>query len=157
MAIRRSWWLFAPPLVYGPNAPGNFRRLLKFAASGLPLPLGAIRNKRSFVALHNLVDLLITCMDHPSGANQTFLVSDGEDLSTTELLVRMAKALGKPSHLLPVPMWMLTTGAALLGKRDLSMRLCGNLQVDISNARRLLQWVPPITVDEGLRLAVAGL
>ena len=141
-----------PPLVYGPNPPGNFRRLLKLAASGLPLPLGAIHNKRSFVALGNLVDLILTCIDHPAAANQTFLVSDGEDISTTQLLRRMGDALGKPAWLLPVPVWMLEAGAALLGKRDLSQRLCGNLQVNISKAKDLLGWSPPVSVDEGLRV-----
>jgi nucleoside-diphosphate-sugar epimerase len=141
-----------PPLVYGPNPPGNFRRLLNLAASGLPLPLGAIHNKRSFVGLDNLVDLIITCLDHPAAANQTFLVSDDEDISTTELLRRMGSALGKPARLLPVPVWMLEAGAALLGKRELSQRLCGNLQVDISKAKDLLGWSPPVSVDEGLRV-----
>lgn len=140
-----------PPLVYGPNAPGNFRRLLKLTASGLPLPLGAIHNKRSFVALDNLVDLIVTCTDHPAAANQTFLVSDGEDLSTTELLKRLAAALGKRAHLLPVPAWLLTAGAALVGKPEIAQRLCGNLQVDISKTHELLGWSPPVSVDEGLR------
>jgi nucleoside-diphosphate-sugar epimerase len=144
--------IIRPPLVYGPNPPGNFRRLLRLAARGWPLPLGAIHNKRSFAALDNLVDLIVTCIDHPAAANQTFLVSDGEDISTTELLRRMGAALGKPARLLPVPVWILAAGAALLGKGDLSQRLCGNLQVDISKAKDLLGWSPLVSVNEGLRV-----
>lgn len=142
-----------PPLVYGPNAPGNFRRLLKLAASGMPLPLGAINNKRSFVAIDNLVDLIITCIDHPAAANQTFLASDGDDISTTQLLRRIRGAMGKPACLVPVPVWLLEALAALLGKRDLSQRLCGDLQVDISKARNLLAWSPSMSVAEGLKVA----
>ncbi len=142
--------IIRPPLVYGPNAPGNFNRLIKIVSSGVPLPLGATRNRRSLVALDNLVDLIATCVDHPAAANQTFLVSDGEDLSTTELLRRMGSALGKPARLLPVPCWMLEAGAAMLGKRALSQRLCGSLQVDISKTRELLNWTPPVSVDEAL-------
>ena len=141
-----------PPLVYGPNAPGNFRRLLKIASSGLPLPLGAINNKRSFVAIDNLIDLIITCIDHPAAANQTFLVSDGEDISTTQLLRQIRETMGIPARLVPVPLWLLEAGATLLGKRDLLLRLCGNLQVDISKAKDLLGWLPPVSVDEGLRV-----
>ena len=118
---------------------------------GLPLPLGAIHNQRSLVALDNLVDLIVTCVEHPAAANQTFLVSDGEDLSTTTLLRRMAKAIGKPAHLLPLPAWMLEAGAAILGRRALAQRLCGSLQVDISKTRELLGWTPPCSVDDALR------
>ncbi|MFI8747737.1 UDP-glucose 4-epimerase family protein [Pseudomonas sp. NPDC077186] len=143
--------IIRPPLVYGPNAPGNFGRLIKAVSKGLPLPLGAIRNQRSLVALDNLVDLIVTCIDHPAAANQTFLVSDGEDLSTTELLRRMAAALGKPARLLPVPSWLLETAATMLGKQALSQRLCGSLQVDIGKTRELLDWTPPVSVDEALR------
>lgn len=140
-----------PPLVYGPNAPGNFSSLMKWLNSGVPLPLGAvIGNRRSLVALDNLVDLIVTCIDHPAAANQTFLVSDGEDLSTSELLRRMGTALGKPARLLPVPSWLLEAGAAMLGKSALSQRLCGSLQVDISKTRELLNWTPPVSVDEAL-------
>lgn len=139
-----------PPLVYGPNAPGNYGRLFRLVRRGIPLPLGSIHNQRSLVALDNLVDLLVTCIRHPNAANQTFLVSDGEDLSTTQLLQRMAHALGRPARLLPVPAWVLEAGAAMLGKRALSQRLCGSLQVDISKTRTLLGWDPPVSVDEAL-------
>ena len=108
------------------------------------------------MALDNLVDLIVTCIDHPAAANQTFLVSDGEDLSTTDLLRRMGRALGKPARLLPVPPALLKAGAALVGKPELAQRLCGSLQVDISKTRELLGWTPPISVDEGLRRAAEG-
>lgn len=145
--------IIRPPLVYGPGVKANFLAMMRWLWHGVPLPLGAVtKNRRSLVGLDNLVDLIMTCLDHPSAANQTFLVSDGEDISTTELLRRMGAALGKPARLLPVPVRMLEAGAALLGKRDLSKRLCGNLQVDISKARDLLGWSPPVSLDEGLRV-----
>ncbi|MEJ8825637.1 SDR family oxidoreductase [Variovorax humicola] len=145
-----------PPLVYGPCAPGNFRSLVRLLLRGVPLPLGAVRNRRSYVALDNLADFLITCVKHPAAANQTFLVSDGEDLSTTDLLRRMAKALGKSPHLIPVPPVFLALGARLVGRPEIAQRLCGSLQVDISKSRELLNWSPPISVDEGLKRAAKG-
>lgn len=143
--------IIRPPLVYGLNAPGNFGRLIHWCKKGIPLPLGSVHNKRSLVALDNLVDLLITCVDHPAAANQTFLVSDGEDLSTTELLRRLGQAMGKPARLLPIPVSMLQWGAALIGKKDVAQKLLGSLQVDISATCNTLGWYPPISVDEGLR------
>lgn len=148
--------IIRPPLVYGAEAPGNFGKLMRVLAKRPLLPLGAIHNKRSLVALDNLIDLIVTCLDHPAAANQTFLVSDGEDLSTTELLRRMGLALGRPARLIPVPTSLLEAGAALLGRRDMAQRLCGSLQVDISKAHVLLGWNPPISVDEGLCRAAQG-
>jgi len=148
--------IIRPPLVYGPGVKANFLAMMRWLHKGVPLPLGAIHNRRSLVALDNLVDLIITCLDHPAAANQTFLISDGEDLSTTELLRRMGLALGRPARLIPVPVSLLTSGAALLGRRDMAQRLCGSLQVDISKARALLGWKPPISVDEGLRRTAQG-
>jgi nucleoside-diphosphate-sugar epimerase len=148
--------IIRPPLVYGPGVRANFWSMMRWLDKGVPLPLGAIYNKRSLVALDNLVDFIIACLDHPAAANQTFLVSDGEDLSTTELLRRMGVALGRPARLIPVPVSLLTAGAALLGRRDIAQRLCGSLQVDISKARTLLGWKPPISVDEGLRRTAKG-
>lgn len=139
-----------PPLVYGPGVKGNMLRMMRWLNQGIPLPLGAIRNQRSLVALDNLVDLIATCVDHPGAANQTFLAGDGEDLSTSDLLRRMATALGRPARLLPVPAWLLVAGGNLLGKRAMAQRLCGSLQVDISKTRRLLNWTPPVSVDEAL-------
>lgn len=139
-----------PVLVYGPGVKANFQSMMRWLSKGVPLPFGAIHNRRSLVALDNLVDLLLTCITHPAAANQTFLVSDGDDLSTTALLSKMARALQKPARLIPVPSWMLKTGAALLGKKALSQRLCGSLQVDISKTRTLLGWTPPVSVDQAL-------
>jgi len=144
-----------PPLVYGRRAPGNFGVLMRAVQRGWPLPLGAVHNQRSLVALDNLVDLIVTCISHSQAANQTFLVSDGQDLSTTELVRGMVQAAGVSARLLPVPVWALQAGASLLGKGDAVQRLCGNLQVDISKARSLLGWVPPLSVEEGLRRAMA--
>jgi len=146
--------IIRPPLVYGPGVKANFAALMRAVQRGWPLPLGAVHNQRSLVALDNLVDFIVTCITHPQAANQTFLVSDGQDLSTTELVRGMARAAGVPARLLPVPVWALQAGARLLGKGDAVQRLCGNLQVDISKARSLLGWVPPISVDEGLRRAL---
>ncbi|UVE19046.1 SDR family oxidoreductase [Pseudomonas sp. LS44] len=143
--------IIRPTLVYGPGVKANFLSMMRWLHKGVPLPFGAIHNRRSLVALDNLVDLIVTCIDHPAAANQTFLVSDGEDLSTTELLRRMGAALGKPARLLPVPSWVLEAGAAMLGKKALSQRLCGSLQVDISKTRELLGWAPPVSVDAALR------
>nr|WP_137885839.1 SDR family oxidoreductase [Pseudomonas sp. 2FE] len=143
--------IIRPTLVYGPGVKANFLSMMRWLHKGVPLPFGAIHNRRSLVALDNLVDLIVTCIDHPAAANQTFLVSDGEDLSTSELLRRMGAALGKPARLLPVPSWVLETGAAMLGKNALSQRLCGSLQVDISKTRELLGWAPPVSVDAALR------
>lgn len=144
------------PLVYGAGVRANFQCMMRWLKWGVPLPLGAIQNKRSLVALDNLVDLIITCLNHPNAANQTFLVADGEDLSTPELLRRMAHALGKPARLIPVPTSLLEAGAVLLGQREMVQRLCGSLQVDISKARTLLGWNPPISVDEGLHRTAQG-
>ena len=142
--------IIRPPLVYGANAPGNFGRLTKWVKRGVPLPLGAVHNKRSFVALDNLVSFIIHCIDHPKAANEVFLISDGEDVSTTELLRKIARAFGKRSFLLPVPVGLMTFAAGLLGKRDVADRLFGSLQVDSSKARDLLGWRPVVSMDEGL-------
>ena len=139
------------PLVYGPGAPGIFSSLIRWLDFGMPLPLGATNNRRSLVALKNLVDLIMTCLNHPAATNQTFMVSDDEDISTTELLRRTSKALGKPAYLVPVPESLLQIGAKLLGKQGIIPRLFGNLQVDISHTKQILDWTPPINVDDGLR------
>jgi len=148
--------IIRPPLVYGANAPGNFGKLTRLVGKSFPLPLGSINNLRSFVGIDNLVDFIVTCLEHPAAANETLMVSDGEDLSTPDLIRRMARAMNRPARLLPVPVWALKAGALLLGKGDAVQRLCGNLQVDISKSRTLLGWNPPISVDEGLRRAVGG-
>ena len=142
-----------PPLVYGPGVRANFASMMRWLARGIPLPLGALHNARSLVALDNLVDLLVICVKHPAAAGQTFLVSDGEDVSTTDLLLRTAQAMGVRAFLLPIPAFVLQWGAALLGKADVAQRLCGSLQLDINKTRQLLGWIPPVSVDEGLRRA----
>ena len=146
-----------PPLVYGPGVRANFRSMMRWLERGIPLPLGAIHaNRRSLVALDNLVDLLIVCATHLAAANQTFLVSDGEDLSTTDLLRRTAGAMGNRARLVPVPGFLLALGCKLLGRSAISQRLCGSLQVDIAKNRELLAWQPPLSVDEGLARAAHG-
>lgn len=143
--------IIRPPLVYGAGAPGNFGSLVRWIRRGVPLPLGAIHNKRSLVGIDNLVDLIIRCIDHPAAANQVFLAGDGEDLSTTELLRGVGEAMGKPARLIPVPAGILQFGATLLGKNAMAQQLLCSLQVDISKTCLLLDWKPPYTVQEGLR------
>lgn len=140
-----------PPLVYGPGVQANFRALLRAVARGLPLPFGAVRNRRSLVALDNLVDFVITCMLHPAAAGETFLVSDGDDLSTAELVRRIARAFHRSAWLLPVPEPLLYAAAALTGRRAAAQKVLGSLQVDISKARRVLGWSPPCGVEDELR------
>lgn len=140
-----------PPLVYGPGVKGNFHSMLKWLSCGIPLPLGAIHNMRSLLCIDNLVDLIVTTIDHPAAANQTFLVSDDEDLSTTDLLCRLGKALQKPVRLLPIPSSLLEVAAQLIGKKAVAKKLLGNLQVDISKTKEVLDWSPPVSVDEGLQ------
>lgn len=142
--------IIRPPLVYGAGAPGNIYKLVTLARKNLPLPLGAVRNKRSLVALDNLVDLIVTCIEHPKAANQTFLVSDDHDVSTTELLQMMTRAAGKTPWLMPVPLSWLKLAAKLTGKQAVIDRLCGNLQVDISHTKDTLGWTPPVSVEEGI-------
>ena len=130
---------------------------MRWLARSVPLPLAAVtNNRRSLVALDNLVDLIVTCLNHPAAANQTFLVSDGEDLSTAQLLKRMGAAMGQPARLFYLPPVVLKLGAALLNKPGIYQRLCGSLQLDIAKTRHLLDWSPPVTVDEGLRRAAEG-
>lgn len=146
--------IIRPPLIYGPGVKANFAALMRAVQRGVPLPLGAVHNARSLVGLDNLVDFMVTCLAHPKAANQTFMVSDGHDLSTTALIRAMAQAAGVKARLLPVPVWVLKAAAGLLGRGDAVQRLCGNLQVDIEKARHGLGWKPPVTVVEGLRLAM---
>jgi nucleoside-diphosphate-sugar epimerase len=143
--------ILRPPLVYGVGVRANFLRLMQAIKFGLPLPLGAIKNHRSLVALDNLVDLVVTSLFHTAAANQTFLVSDGEDLSTPELLRRTAVAMRRSARLFSIPVPILMKVAGMLGKADFALRLCGSLQVDITKTRDLLNWAPPVSVDESLQ------
>jgi nucleoside-diphosphate-sugar epimerase len=135
--------IIRPPLVYGPGVKANFLSMLIWLDRGLPLPLGAIRNQRSLVALDNLISLVVTCIDHPAASGQVFLVSDGEDVSTTQLLRLLSEALDKTSCLIPVPQAVLKVVAQVIGKGDVAQRICGSLQVDIEKTRKLLDWTPP--------------
>lgn len=141
------------PLVYGPGAKANFRTLLTAVRDGRLLPFASIANRRSLVAVDNLADFIATCMEHPAAASQSFLVSDDEDLSTPELVRRLASAVGRTPRLMHVPVWCLRAAGAVTGRSAEIARLTGSLTVDISKARSRLGWVPPVSVDEGLRRA----
>lgn len=143
--------IIRPPLVYGPNAPGNFGLLEKVVAKGLPLPLAGIRNQRSFVSIWNLVDLITLCLDHPEAVGEVFVVCDGEDVSTTELLEKIGSASGCPVRLFWMPSLFLKFGASLMRKREAYDRLFGSLQVDASHVKKTLGWTPPFSLDEGLK------
>jgi len=146
--------IIRPPLVYGPGVKANFLSLMKLVSSGIPLPFGKIDNQRSMVFLDNLVDFIMTCISHPEAANQTFLVSDGEDLSVTQLLRQLASAMDRQSRLIPVPPSWLQFGFSMVGNKSMADRLCGSLQVDITKARTLLGWSPIWSVNEGLNKTV---
>ena len=147
--------IIRPPLIYGPNSKGNFSSMVKWLRRGVPLPFGSIDNRRSLVGLDNLCDLISRCVDHPAAAGQTFMVSDDEDLSTTELLKRTSLAMGIKSRLINVPQPLLQFSAGIFGSDDFAQRLFGSLQVDIAKTKDILNWVPPLSVDEGLKLAVS--
>ncbi len=144
------------PLVYGPGAKGNLARLIKFVQLGLPLPFGAIKNQRSLIGLDNLADLLICCVDHSNAAGETFLVSDDEDISTPDLLRYMAVQMGRSAHLFQVPLPLLRFAASAIGRRAELDRLIGSLQVDTSHTRKVLNWKPPVSIEEGIRRMVQG-
>ncbi|MBN4073746.1 SDR family oxidoreductase [bacterium AH-315-E07] len=144
-----------PPLVYGPGVKANFLRLLEWVDRGIPLPFGSVTNCRSLVALDNLVDFLLECVKNPAAAGEIFLVSDGEDLSTLELTRRIVSHMKRPVRLIAVPPNILRLGARLLGKQDMADRLLGSLQVDTAKARSVLEWEPPVSVDEALSRTVA--
>jgi len=143
--------IIRPPLIYGPGVKANFASMMKWVSKGVPLPLGAVYNNRSLVALENLIDFIIHCIAHPKAANEVFLVSDEEDISTTQLLKKVAKALGKKANLLPIPVSLMSFAATLIGKKSVAERLFGSLQVDSAKARDLLDWKPVVTMDEQLR------
>lgn len=143
--------IIRPPLVYGPGVKANFLTMMRWVHAGVPLPLGAVDNRRSLVAVANLIDLIAVCIAHPAAANRVFLVSDGEDLSTPELLRRVGAALDRPARLLAVPTSVLRTAAQMLGKQDIARQLCGSLQIDSTPTRETLGWYPPMSVEHALR------
>lgn len=143
--------IIRPTIIYGPGVKGNFQRMMRWIHKGYPLPLRAINNKRSFVSIYNLVDLIMTCIEHPRAANQIFLVSDNDDLSISELLQKTGKAMNKPVRLIPVPYWILNGVATLVRKQMIVRRLCGSLQVDITKTKELLDWMPEVSTEEALR------
>lgn len=141
-----------PPLVYGPGVKANFARMMDWVNRGIPLPVGSIHNKRSFVFVGNLADLIILTTLHSDAGGQVFLASDGEDISTTELFGKLARALGRPTLMVPIPASLLTFVAGAIGQGAIASRLTDSLQVDITKTRSLLGWVPRKNLDEGLRL-----
>jgi nucleoside-diphosphate-sugar epimerase len=145
--------IIRPPLVIGRGAPGNVARLFGVMARGMPLPLGAIHNRRSFVGIENLAALVLLCLRSPAAANRTFLVSDAHDLSTTELLRRVAAALGRTARLVPVPAALVEAGLTLVGRGDLARQLCRSLQVDAEQTHHVLGWVPSVSLEQSLSQA----
>lgn len=146
--------IIRPPLIYGGNAPGNFERLIRLLAKPVPLPFGAVNNKRSMVYVDNLVDFLILCIDHPNAANQTFLISDGENFSLKSLITSIRSVMGKPAWLIPIPAGLLILVGKLIGKSGVMDRLIGDLEIDSSKARTLLGWNPPYGVEEAIAATV---
>lgn len=148
--------IIRPPLVYGDGVKGNFASMISLLAKGYPLPFGAIHNKRSLLSLANLIDFITVCISHPVAANQVFLVSDGVDLSTTELFSKLALAMGKPIKLLPISEKVMRFGLSVLGQKAIFQRLFSSLQVDISKAKHLLNWTPIISIDDGFKQCVVN-
>ena len=144
-----------PPLVYGPGVKANFRKMMHWMQKGVPLPLGSVHNRRSLIALDNLVSFIMHCMEHSKAANEVFLISDGEDVSTTELLQRVARAQGKRARLLPIPVGVMEFVARMMGKEDVATRLFASLQIDSSKAHDLLGWEPVISMDAELQKMVS--
>jgi nucleoside-diphosphate-sugar epimerase len=148
--------IIRPPLVYGPGVRANFKRLLRLAGLGVPLPFASIRNRRSLVGVENLIDFVASCMEHPRAAGQTWLVSDGEDMSTPELVEKLMHLMGKKPRFFPVPTRWLKGLARIVGQESTVARLCDSLQMDITPARVILGWNPPNSVDYGLASTVAA-
>jgi len=145
--------IIRPPLVYASDAPGNFSRLLRIIAKGVPLPLASVKNQRSFISLDNLVDFIVKCIDHPDAGNETFVVADGEDISTPQLIRLLSKGMGKSCRLVPAPIAFLRFGARILHREGICQQLCDSLQVDISKARNVMGWTPPLSATAGLTMA----
>jgi nucleoside-diphosphate-sugar epimerase len=139
-----------PALVYGQGVGGNFGRLINWVGRDLPIPLGCVENRRSMIGLGNLSDLIVRCVRQPEAAQQTFCAADGEDYSTPQWITKIAEAMRRPARLMSIPLWPFQTLAAFSGQEAYFERLCGSLEVSIDDARRILNWTPPFSVDEGL-------
>ncbi|MEL7798438.1 SDR family oxidoreductase [Idiomarina loihiensis] len=146
--------IIRPPLVYGPGVKGNFKALMGLAKKNMPLPFGAVKNKRSLVSLENLVSLIITCVKHPQPINGTFLVSDDHDVSTKELFETLTRAYGKKPKLWACPVWLMRFGATILGKKAIADRLFGNLQLEITHTKKTLNWEPPVSFQQAIQTCV---
>jgi nucleoside-diphosphate-sugar epimerase len=144
------------PLVYGESPPGNLKRLISLMKLGIPLPFANIKNKRSFIGIDNLVDLLIRCIDNPHANRKFFLASDGEDLSTPQLLSQIASSMGRRAHLFPFPLFLLKFLGRIFGKQKEINRLIGSLRINNIYTKKILNWTPPISVKEGIRRMVQG-
>jgi len=149
--------IIRPTLVYGPGVKANFLSMINWINSGIPLPLGSINNKRSMVSLDNLVHFILVCLSHPKAANQIFLVSDDEDISITDLLHRIYKISGKPNRLIAISPKLIKIIATIVGRKDIAIRLCSNLQVDIKKSCLLLNWKPPYNIDKSLAKVIESL
>ena len=148
--------IIRPTLVYGYGVKGNLARLIKLIRSGIPLPLGLVQNQRSMIGMDNLINLLIRCIDHPKASGKTFLASDGEDLSTPELIKFIASSMGKKANLFPLPIFMLKFLGSIFGKSEEINRLVGSLKIDDSYTKEILDWTPSVSVEEGIRRMVQG-
>ena len=144
------------PLVYGYGSKGNLARLIKLVRLGIPLPLSLVKNQRSMIGIDNLVDLLIQCIDHPEAIGKTFLASDEEDLSTPELIKLISSSMGRKSNLFPFPIFILKFLGSVFGRREEINRLVGSLRIDNSYTKEILNWVPPVSVEEGIRRMIQG-
>jgi len=144
-----------PPLVYGPGVRANFAELIRAVDRGVPLPLGAVRNHRSLIGVANLADAIVRCVEDSRAGGEAFLVSDGHDLSTADLIRHLATALGRPARLLPIPAAVLRAAGGLLNRRATIERLAGSLTADITKIKLALAWEPPVSVAEGLASTVA--
>ena len=146
--------IIRPPLVYGPGVKGNFKSLMNLSKKNIPLPLGSIKNKRSFVALENLVDLILICIDHPNAANKIFLISDDSDISTPRLIKLISNAFGSKVWLININTKLLKLFAKLIGKESIVNRLCDDFEIDIKHTKDTLSWTPPISMEQGITLCV---
>ncbi|MFA0509585.1 MULTISPECIES: UDP-glucose 4-epimerase family protein [Vibrio] len=146
--------IIRPPLVYGPGVKANFLSMMRLIDKGIPLPFGAIKNQRSLVYLDNLSDLILTCCEHPSAPGYTFLASDDQDVSTTQLMQTIAHTMGKSPRLIPIPMSWIQAGSSALKKKHIAQRICGNLQVEIGLTKETLGWKPPVSFEQGIKRTV---